>query len=74
MADTMIRDLTKGPVVSQLFRFALPLFASNALQAIYNLVDMVIVGNCIGAVTHVLLDDPAKGCGVSIDTMRKAAA
>ena len=45
----MIRDLTKGPVVSQLFRFALPLFASNALQAIYNLVDMVIVGNCIGA-------------------------
>ena len=49
MADTMIRDLTKGPVVSQLFRFALPLFASNALQAIYNLVDMVIVGNYIGA-------------------------
>ena len=49
MADTMIRDLTRGPVVSQLFRFALPLFASNALQAVYNLVDMVIVGNCIGA-------------------------
>ena len=44
----MIRDLTKGPVVSQLFRFALPLFASNALQAVYNLVDMVIVGNYIG--------------------------
>ena len=47
-SDTMIRDLTKGPVVSQLFRFALPLFASNALQAVYNLVDMVIVGNYIG--------------------------
>jgi len=45
----MIRDLTKGPVVSQLFRFALPLLASNALQAIYNLVDMVVVGNYIGA-------------------------
>ena len=44
----MIRDMTRGPVVSQLFRFALPLFASNALQAVYNLVDMVIVGNCIG--------------------------
>ena len=44
----MIRDLTKGPVVPQLFRFALPLFASNALQAVYNLVDMVIVGNYIG--------------------------
>ena len=48
MEKTMIRDLTKGPVVPQLFRFALPLFASNALQAVYNLVDMVIVGNYIG--------------------------
>ncbi len=45
---TMIRDLTRGPVVSQLFRFALPLFVSNALQAVYNLVDMVVVGNYIG--------------------------
>jgi len=48
MADTMIRDMTKGPVVPQLIRFALPLFVSNALQAIYNLVDMIVVGNCIG--------------------------
>ncbi len=49
MESTMIRDMTKGPVVSQLFRFAMPLFFSNALQAVYNLVDMVIVGNYIGA-------------------------
>ncbi len=48
MESTMIRDLTKGPVVRQLFQFALPLFASNALQAVYNIVDMVIVGNYIG--------------------------
>ena len=48
-SNTMIRDLTRGPVVSQLFRFALPLFVSNALQALYNLVDMVVVGNYIGA-------------------------
>ena len=38
-SPTMIRDLTKGPVVSQLFRFALPLLASNTLQAVYNLVE-----------------------------------
>lgn len=44
----MIRDLTKGPVAAQLMRFALPLFLSNALQAIYNLVDMIVVGNYIG--------------------------
>ncbi|MBQ1620589.1 MAG: MATE family efflux transporter, partial [Oscillospiraceae bacterium] len=48
MASTMIRDMTRGPVVSQLLRFAFPLFVSNALQAVYNLVDMVIVGNYIG--------------------------
>ncbi|MBQ9459529.1 MAG: MATE family efflux transporter [Oscillospiraceae bacterium] len=47
-APSMVRDLTKGPVTPQLLRFALPLFASNALQAIYNLVDMVVVGNYIG--------------------------
>ena len=45
---TMIRDMTRGPVAAQLFRFALPLLVSNALQALYNLVDMVVVGNCIG--------------------------
>ena len=44
----MIRDLTSGPVVPLLFQFTLPLFVSNALQAIYNLVDMVVVGNYIG--------------------------
>ena len=45
---TMIRDMTEGPVVPQLLRFAFPLFVSNALQAFYNLIDMVIVGNYIG--------------------------
>ena len=44
----MIRDLTTGPVASQLLAFTLPLFLSNALQAVYNLVDMIIVGNYIG--------------------------
>ncbi len=45
---SMIRDMTRGPVVPLLIRFTLPLFISNALQAVYNLVDMVIVGNYIG--------------------------
>jgi len=46
--QTMVRDLTGGPVVPLLLRFAMPLFVSNALQAVYTLVDMVVVGNCIG--------------------------
>jgi len=46
---TMMKDLTSGSVVKLLFAFALPLFVSNALQAVYNLIDMVIVGQYIGA-------------------------
>ena len=47
-SPSMIQDMTRGPVVRQLIAFTLPLFVSNALQAVYNLVDMVIVGNYIG--------------------------
>ena len=46
--QTMVKDLTRGPVAPLLLRFALPLFVSNALQAVYNVVDMVVVGNYIG--------------------------
>ena len=46
--QTMVRDLTNGNVVKLLLRFAFPLFISNALQAIYNIVDMIVVGQFIG--------------------------
>jgi len=44
----MMTDLTTGNVTRQLLWFAFPLFASNMLQAIYNVVDMVVVGRVIG--------------------------
>ena len=47
--SSMTTDLTSGNVVKQLVMFALPLFLSNALQAVYNLVDMIVVGNYVGA-------------------------
>ncbi len=47
-SGSMIRDLTEGSVTKLLFLFAMPLFAANALQAAYNLVDMVVVGRMIG--------------------------
>jgi len=37
-------DLTTGSVPKQLIKFALPFLLSNFLQALYNIVDMVIVG------------------------------
>ena len=45
---SMVKDMTEGRVVPLLLRFAFPLFVSNALQAVYNVVDMVVVGNYIG--------------------------
>ena len=47
---TMVTDLTQGNVAKQLLVFAFPLFLSNALQAVYNMVDMIIVGRFIGGV------------------------
>ncbi|MCF0262593.1 MAG: hypothetical protein HUK23_06750, partial [Sphaerochaetaceae bacterium] len=45
---TMVKDLTQGNVAKLLIAFTLPLFLSNSLQAAYNIVDMVIVGQFIG--------------------------
>ena len=45
---TMVRDLTGGNVARLLLQFAFPLFVSNALQAVYNIVDMIVVGQFIG--------------------------
>lgn len=47
---TMVQDLTGGNVAKLLLKFAFPLFISNALQAVYNLVDMVVVGQKMGKV------------------------
>lgn len=41
-------NLTKGPIFQQLIQFSLPMIAGNFLQQIYNLVDTLIVGKCIG--------------------------
>jgi len=46
--SSMVRDLTGGSVTKLLLQFAFPLFVSNALQAIYNIVDMIVVGQYIG--------------------------
>ena len=43
-----INDFTSGPVLRTLLVFAIPLFLSNLLQAVYNMVDMVVVGRVVG--------------------------
>ncbi len=49
MARTkLIYDYTSGSIPKQLGRFMLPFMGSNALQLVYSMVDMVIVGHYVG--------------------------
>ena len=41
-------DFTTGNVTGQLLRFATPFFLSGLLQIVYNMVDMIIVGQTLG--------------------------
>lgn len=45
---TLIQDFTEGAILPQLFRFGAPFILSNLLQTVYNLVDMVVVGQVLG--------------------------
>ena len=49
MEQRIAKDMTTGPVLKQLVRFALPIALANALQAVYSLVDMIVVGRFVGA-------------------------
>lgn len=44
----MTKDMTKGPIFSQLVRFTVPLILGNLLQMTYNAVDSMIVGRFVG--------------------------
>lgn len=46
--NKLIQDFTTGSVSRQLVLFSIPLFLSNLLQAVYNMVDMAIVGQVEG--------------------------
>jgi len=48
MNRSQIKDFTHGNVTRQLIMFALPLFLSNLLQIVYNVVDMMVVGKMLG--------------------------
>ena len=50
MSNSKIRDFTSGNITRQLITFAWPLFLSNLLQVVYNMVDMIIVGQVLGKV------------------------
>lgn len=47
---TLVKDFTSGSVSQTLLVFATPLFLSSLLQVVYNMVDMIIVGQFNGKV------------------------
>lgn len=50
MADSHIKDFTKGNITKDLIVFAWPLLLSNILQVVYSMVDMIVVGKVMGKV------------------------
>ena len=49
-SQTLITDFTTGNVNRQLVAFAMPMFLSHLLQIVYNMADMIIVGQTLGKV------------------------
>ena len=48
MSATYVSDFTEGRVAPQLVRFATPLFLASLLQVVYNMIDMIVVGQVMG--------------------------
>ena len=49
VGDTkIIRDYTSGPLFGNLLAFSVPFMISNALQVVYSVVDMIVVGKEVG--------------------------
>lgn len=49
MSKDIAKDMTQGPVLKQLAVFSIPVALANALQAVYSMVDMVVVGQFVGS-------------------------
>lgn len=46
---SLVNNMTEGPLFRQLITFSTPIILGNILQSCYTIVDMVVVGNFIGA-------------------------
>lgn len=75
MAKKFQNDLTSGSVTKNLIKFATPFLLSNILQALYSVVDMIVVGQfggkagitgvSIGGQVNILITGAANGLAIS---------
>ena len=49
MSQKAIQDFTQGPLFKPMLLFSVPFMLSNALQVLYSMVDMLIVGKFVGS-------------------------
>lgn len=49
MNQSIINDFTKGNILKQMVIFSIPFMLSNAMQVLYALVDMIVVGQVVGS-------------------------
>lgn len=47
--NSMINDLTEGNLTRQLIAFSIPFMISNLLQALYAIIDMIVIGRFVGS-------------------------
>ena len=59
---TQEQDLLTGSVPKKLLRFAFPLFLANLLQALYNVVDMLVVGKMVGEIGLAAISNASMLC------------
>lgn len=50
MTKSLGSDFTKGPIFKNLLLFTVPFFLSNLLQILYNVIDMIVVGQAAGQI------------------------
>ncbi len=49
MAEALIQDFTRGDLFKPMLKFSIPFMLSNALQVLYSMTDMLIVGKFTGS-------------------------
>lgn len=49
MNSKIVNDFTQGNILKQMLIFSIPFMFSNAMQVLYTLVDMIIVGQVVGS-------------------------
>lgn len=56
------QNLLTGSVLKKMITFALPLLLANALQSLYNVVDMLVVGHIVGETGLAAISNASKLC------------